>query len=150
MKRIVSFVLLLLLVVSCKKESYRATIGFEDNRWKRTGVKEFTLDVKGGLKNADVDVYFSHVYDPGYNKVPLELEITYPDGEQETMSVTLELKDNKGNNLSDCSGDICDLYTRVKSGVNLKGGMYTFKVKNNFNNPLLPNVLAVGVDLSGN
>lgn len=150
MKKILPFVALILLFVSCKKISYRTSTELTDNRWQKTDVKEFTLALQGGLKNADVDIFFSHVYEPGYSKVPVEVEITYPGGKQETISVELELKDNEGKSLSDCSGDICDLKTEIKSGVNLKGGLYTFRIKNNFNNVLLPNVLAVGVDVRGN
>lgn len=150
MKKIIPVIVLLLLLVSCKKISYRSTTEFTDNRWQKSDVKEFTLVVEGGLKNADLDIFFSHVYEPGYNKVPIELEIIFPGGKTETVSVILELKDKEGKNLSDCSGDICDLHTEIKSGVDLKGGKYTFKIKNNFNNVLLPNVLALGIDLRGN
>lgn len=148
MKKIFPFILLLLLFVSCSKYSYSTNKGFDNNRWKKNDVKEYEVILTTDLSSADIEIFFSHIYEPGYNKVPLTLEITYPGGKKENIPLELRLKDEEGNNLSDCSGDICDIYTTIKDGVDLEKGTYIFRLKNNFNNAFLPNAIAAGIGIT--
>lgn len=150
MKRIVPPTLLLFLFVSCGKFSYSTNKGFENNRWAKNDVQQYEVILSSGLSSADIEVFFSHIHEPGYDKVPLVLEITYPGGKKENIPLELKLKDEEGNNLSDCSGDVCDIYAAVKEDVDLKKGTYVFRLKNNFNNAFLPNALAAGVEVRGN
>jgi len=42
--------------------------------------------------------------------VPLEVEITAPDGKTEMLPVSMKLIDDSGMDLGDCSGYICDVF----------------------------------------
>lgn len=141
---------LVLLLVSCKKFSFGSSSGFENNRWPKNAVQEYVIVLSEDLKNAEVALSFSHVYEPGYDRVPVTLEMVSPDGQQEQFPLIISLKDKDGKNLSDCSGDICELLIPVKSGVQLKKGTHIFRLKNEFNNVFLPNVLQAGIELKGN
>jgi hypothetical protein len=90
---------------------------------------------------------FSHVYEPQYATVPVSVTIEYPSGEKENVFLNLLLKDAEGNDLSDCSGDICELHTNIKEGVKLPKGDYKVTVENKFAYAYLANVLAVGVSV---
>ena len=145
MKKLPALVVLLLLV-SCAKYDISATEDFADNRWQKGNVKSFNFTFKIGKdENADISVQFSHIADPQYTEVPLEITIQEPSGKKETLNVTLKLKDSQGRELSDCAGDVCDFTEMIKANAPITSGKYIFTVKNKFNGAYLPNALAVGI-----
>lgn len=122
-----------------------STKNFEDNRWLQSDVKSFSLELGEDITSGKLVLNFSHVFDPGYNNVPVSIAFTTPDGETETMMTNLELRTKSGKDLSSCTGDICDLKQIIKKSVSFKSGTYKITVQNGFNGPYLPNVLMVGV-----
>ncbi|MFD2907989.1 hypothetical protein ACFSX9_04500 [Flavobacterium ardleyense] len=120
---------------------------FEDNRWAITNerVSEYTntnRDAKVLLK-----LHFGHIYGYQFESIPLEVVIISPSGKTEIIPVDLKLKDAAGKELGDCSGDICDVYFQIKPNFKPEIGKYTFRIKNNFNGPYLPNVLGIGISI---
>lgn len=148
MKKIL-LLLCLIVLASCKKTVVASEIrkDFADKQWPAADIKTFNLKIKRDLDKADIKILFSHVYEPQYESVPLEISIESPSGEKEEIALNLRLKDEDGNDVSDCSGDICDLHTIVKEGVSLKKGIYKISVKNEFAYEYLANVLAVGASI---
>lgn len=53
-------------------------------------------------------------------EVPLEVEITAPDGKTEMLPVSMKLIDDSGMDLDDCSGDIWDVFQTLKTFQNLE------------------------------
>ncbi|MFY7731039.1 MAG: hypothetical protein ACOVRN_16080, partial [Flavobacterium sp.] len=74
--------------------------------------------------------------------------IKFPDGNEETISAKILLKDGEGKSLSDCAGDVCDCTTTIKTDFPLKKGTYIFSMKNNVKQPFLPNALAAGIQVN--
>lgn len=145
MKKIIAL-LLLFFVAACSKYDISKTERFTDNRWNKDDVKTFIFKIEETY-SADVMLLFSHISEPQYNEVPLEVVILDPSGKKETVDVILKLKEANGKQLSDCAGDVCDLTKVIKERALFEKGSYTVTVKNNFNTAYLPNVLAVGVSL---
>jgi hypothetical protein len=139
--------LLPLLFIGCSNFHISKTENFIDNRWLKDDPKTFTFSVDQ-KETAHVELKFSHVSDPQYTDVPLEVTLQYPSGKKETLPVTLHLVDSNGKALSECAGDVCDLTQVIKENVLLEKGDYTFTVKNNFAHSYLPNALAVGIALA--
>jgi gliding motility-associated lipoprotein GldH len=142
--------LLLLLVLaafSCQKTVVVNEVqkDFGDNQWAATDVKKFEFKLKKDIEVGDIKLVFSHVHDPQYGSVPVSVTIENPAGEKENFYMNLQLKDEEGNDMSECAGDVCDLYTSVKEGVKLSKGTYKVTVENKFAYAYLANVLAVGV-----
>ena len=77
--------------------------------------------------------------------MPLEVEITTPDGKVETLPVVMKLIDESGNDIGDCSGDICDVFQTIKTFDTLEKGKYKISIKSKFDGPYLPNALGVGI-----
>lgn len=143
--------LLLLLIVpfiSCSDAVVSdSTKNFGDNRWMQDDVKSFSLDLGEDISTGKLVVSFSHVYDPGYNNVPVAIAITNPDGATETVMAILELRTKSGNDLGSCTGDICDLKQIIKKNIPFKAGTYKVTMQHGFSGPYLPNVLMVGVGI---
>ena len=146
--RIILASILLFMFVSCTKFTLSKTIeDFPENRWEKKNAQTFDFEVKEDM-DADIAILFSHVDDPHYEKVPVEVTIQDPSGHKETIAVMLRLKDASGKDLSDCVGDVCDLKTVIKEAMPLKKGKYIITLKNTFSQyKYIPNVLALGVSL---
>lgn len=146
MKKFV-FLLPLLLLFSCNKTIlFTKTLDdFKNNRWQKSETQVFNFDIKKDVEEADIKLTFSHVFDPQYERVPLELTIEHPDGTKDNMFLNLQLKDDSGNSMSDCAGDICDLEMDLKEGMKMPAGKYVITIENKFEGEYLPNVLALGI-----
>ncbi|MCW4469034.1 hypothetical protein OGH69_08670 [Flavobacterium sp. MFBS3-15] len=120
---------------------------FKDNRWLATDVKNFEFELARDINAGDIIMKFSHVHDPQFTTIPVEAVITYPSGEKENVALNLELKDKEGNDLSECLGDVCDLFTPLKENSKLSKGKYNIAIRNSFPNIYLPNAITVGISV---
>ena len=141
------FLLPLLLLFSCNKTTLftQKIDNFTDNRWQKTDTKTFEFEIKKNIEEADIKLVFSHVFDPQYQRVPLEVTIKNPEGVEDNMFLNLQLKDDEGNSMSDCAGDVCDLEMDLKEGMKMPAGKYVVTVENKFDGEYIPNVLALRI-----
>lgn len=149
MKKIAPILLALVLFSCSKKEAaYTETIKeFPENRWNIEDMKTFMPELKEEVKDAMVYLHFSYVYEPGYDAVPVAVIWQGEDGKAENMLVEVKLKDDKGRDMGDCAGDVCDIAVPVKEHVNLAKGKYKIGLMHKFDGEYLPNVLAVGLSI---
>ncbi|QEE48421.1 hypothetical protein FUA48_02165 [Flavobacterium alkalisoli] len=138
----------LLLLTSCAKFSlYSEKINdFPDNRWAADDAKTFSFELTEDVEKAKLDLFFSYVFEPGYDKVPVKLYMIKEGEAQVTIPEVLLLKNEAGEDLGDCLGDVCDL-TQTIATQNFTKGKYTIKVVHEVNGPYLPNVIALGISL---
>jgi len=139
----------LLLLFSCKKSVVFQDVkkDFSENQWQAKDIKKFEFTLKKDIESGDIKLLFSHVHDPQYGVVPVSVIIENPSGEKENIFMNLQLKDEEGNDLSECSGDICDIHTDLKKDVKLIKGTYKVSVENKFAYAYLANVLGVGISV---
>lgn len=141
---LIAFVLVLM---SCNQNQLfdQFNSDFTDNRWEASDVKSFEFENKQSEGISELKLHLGHIRGFQFKEVPLEVEITSPDGNVEKLPVILKLMDESGNDLGDCSGDICDVYQTIKTFEKLEKGKYKVAVKSTFAGPFLPNVLGVGI-----
>lgn len=142
--------MLLMSLISCKESIVnKIDKDFDDNQWKKTDVKTFEFEIKRDIKSADVLLNFSHIFDPGYSRVPMVVNIQNVSANtpQESFALNLILKDENGESLSDCSGDICDYSYTLIEGKPMAKGNYKVTVQNQYQWEYLPNTLAVGISV---
>ena len=138
--------LVLLLLFACDDALYKKTVkNFEQNRWYQTAPLEFEFDVEDIEATYDLTMHFSYVYGSQFSEIPIEVYITDPTHQIDKIPYDLKLRDEHGNELGDCAGDVCDLAVYIKERYTFKEkGAYKIQVLNKFNNEYLPNVLAIG------
>lgn len=141
------FLALISVLTSCDKNSVYSKLdkNFESNRWQSDDVKTFEFTLEEASKTYNLELQFTHIYDYQYESVPLDIQLTHPDGKVETIPFTLKIKDASGKQLADCTGDMCDLFVPLKENITLNKGTYKLSVAQSFQKPYLPNVLALGV-----
>ncbi|MFP9116229.1 lipoprotein [Flavobacterium sp. RNTU_13] len=148
MKKSILLLFSILMLSSCNKFQEHVTTDFQDNRWISDKWQDYTVVIPADQKAATVNVFFSHIYEPGYDEIPVSVKIKSPDGKDETINTKILLKDKNGKNLSDCAGDVCDCITTIKTDFPLKKGTYIFSLKNNVKQPFLPNALVAGIKIN--
>ena len=135
--------------ISCDQSSIYSEFNHigENNRWTQSDSKAYEFVVEDDAVLYDVKFHFSHVYDYPFASVPIHFSITNPNGEKEDFTIDLAVKNNKGAQLADCSGAICDLIQIIKEKVHLQKGTYNITVTHSFKGFYLPNVIGVGLEV---
>ncbi|MCW1147603.1 gliding motility lipoprotein GldH [Flavobacterium lacisediminis] len=144
--KLILFALVFVLTSCNKNEVYdEFNRDFTDNRWESKDVKSFEFENMQSEGVCELKLHFGHISGFQFKEVPLEVEITTPDGKTETLPVAMKLIDDSGKDLGDCSGDVCDVFQTIKTFEKLEKGKYKVAVKSKFTGPYLPNVLGVGI-----
>lgn len=138
---------LVLVLISCNNNKVYDDFdsSFDNNRWDASDVRVFEFENTQSEAVCNLKLHFGHISGFQFKEVPLEVEITAPDGKTEMLPVTVKLIDDSGKDLGDCSGDICDVFQTIKTFEKLEKGKYKVAVKSKFAGPYLPNVLGVGI-----
>jgi len=141
------FVALVFIFLSCDQNKIYDDFdsNFENNRWEENNVRVFEFENKQSEEACDLKLHFGHISGFQFKEVPLEVEITAPNGESEVLSINVKLIDESGKDIGDCTGDICDVFQTIKTFETLENGKYKVAVKSKFTGPYLPNVLGVGI-----
>ncbi len=142
-------VLFMIIFQSCDKNRiYRDfDSNFEKNHWESNDSRSFTFTLEKD-ENANLALHFGHIFDFQFDAIPLQVGITYPDGHTEILPINLKIKNEKGEDIADCSGDVCDLYYNIKNNTLFQKGTYLVIITNKFNAAYLPNVLGVGIQVT--
>lgn len=141
------FVGFFFLLISCNKKAVfdQFDTDFESNRWLEKDSKTYGFTIDDDSKLYNITFAFSHVYDYQFSSVPLNIKIVDPSGKEEPMTIDLQIKDASGKQLADCSGDVCDLFFKIKEKTKLQKGNYKAIISHSFSGPYLPNVIGVGL-----
>jgi len=135
-----------LILVSCNKNNIHDsfTTDFVANRWISNAELTFEFNIpEEGAYN--IDLHFGHIYDFQFASVPLEITFLKEKQIVKQETFNLRIKNDKGESLASCSGDVCDLFQSIEKELTLKSGNYSVKVKNKFPSAYLPNILGLGV-----
>jgi gliding motility-associated lipoprotein GldH len=135
-----------LLLISCSDNHFRRfDILPEDQRWQASDKKVYEFDIENDTQFYNIVFQFSHVYGYQFASIPLIVSIENPDGQTEKLNIDLKIADDSGKQLADCSGDVCDLFYKIKENTKLQKGKYKITVSHAFKGPFLPSVIGVGL-----
>lgn len=117
----------------------------ESRQWAQKEPKKITLTLKeAGTYTAFVEG--SVVYGSQFPSLPMTWELSGTNL-NENGTLSLALKNEKGEALGDCTGDVCDVKQQLFTGKPFNAGTYTFTLKNTFEFPYFPNIIALGISL---
>lgn len=147
--KLLLFCFLFVMLISCEPSGIYSKFdkSAENNRWPQSETKTYEFTVDNDTLLYDVKFHFSHMYDYQFANVPINFSIESPDGKKENIAIDLAIKNDKGEQLANCSGDICDLIYKIKEKIKLLKGNYKITVSNRFKGPYLPNVLGIGLEV---
>lgn len=105
MKSKIVLIALSFVFLSCNKNKVYDDFdsNFDNNRWDASNVRVFEFDNTQSEGVCDLKLHFGHISGFQFKEVPLEVEITTPDGKTEILPVTMKLIDESGKDIGDCT-----------------------------------------------
>lgn len=141
--------LLSILLVSCQQGVvYSEFDKIENKRWNNEDVKTFNFIINE-TQNYTLELHLGHIFDYPIAEFPVLVEIFQNDEQFFSETITVKLKDASGNELSNCTGDICDAFIPIDES-QLKAGNYKVSIQNvaKTEQNFLPYILGVGIQVS--
>ncbi len=137
---------ILSVLISCSDNHFRQfDILPEDQRWQVSDKKVFKFEIQNDAQLYNIIFQFSHIYGYQFASIPVNISIESPDGKTEEISIDLKIADDSGKQLAECSGDVCDLFYKIKEKTKLQKGNYKITIAHSFKGPYLPNVIGLGL-----
>jgi gliding motility-associated lipoprotein GldH len=145
--RSVYIFLVILCLSSCSRgkvfEEYRK---FPDQSWNRFRFLTFDVMIDDPEPAYDVFVTVRHLPEFPYNTLDVNLNITYPSGEERNSNHHIHIRDASGKLLGEGLGDLWDVTVPVKKGVRFPAaGKYRFDFENKMTKVQTPALLEFGL-----
>lgn len=138
------------LITGCDKNTvYKEFQEPRSRRWFKEQSFVFSPVIDDIGSPLDISVALRHVYGFQLQEVPVKLKITSPAGAVTSGSYVLRISASDGTHFGDCSGDLCDLVTKVEDNYQFaEPGKYTMEIWHQVPTEYLPNVMDVGLVIS--
>ncbi len=138
------------MMVSCSDNHIHKEIDrdFPNNRWQKSKTKTFNFIIHDSLPQYDFKIMLTHVADLQYDLIPIEIIVIAPDKSTFSEQLLIRMKDTEGKDVGNCVGDYCDVETVALSKKKLMQGNYIVRLNNKFPGAYLPNIIALGIEIS--
>ena len=98
----------LLGLAACQpRPIYSETLTLANGQWAYADSLVFSFDIADTSQRYDLFIQLEHGTDYPYANVYTLLEVYFPNGEKRREQVSIELADERGTWLGDCSGKTC-------------------------------------------
>ena len=119
---------------------------FPQFRWEKGRAVVFEPTIEDVSVPYDIMINFRHVNGFQYADMQIRVVRISPSGEETSKEFDFPVVDGKGDYLSECALDICDLETDFETGAKFEEtGKYTYKISHLMPPDPLPNVMEVGL-----
>lgn len=144
------FIAILIVVSSCSTYSEYDESSFPTRVWQSEQTIEFKPTIEDNSKSYQLGLGIRHMYGIKNSKINITVQSISPSGTTEVKNYDLLIKDEDGDYISSCAGDLCDLETFVNSDFSFKEtGEYTFILSHN-ERAKIPGVMAIGLVIDEN
>jgi gliding motility-associated lipoprotein GldH len=142
-----NFLLAALLLTSCDRV-YREydKDSFPTYTWKSGQEVIFNPTIEDATKSYELVLGLRHVFGLKIRTLAINVRQISPSGKETTNEYQLTLIDDKGEYISSCGGDLCDIEVAVASGIKFEeAGTYKFVVTHNMPIDRIPGIMEVGL-----
>lgn len=147
---IFSAVLLVFLASCMKQPVYEKSYSFKNNQWDFNAKPTFSVEIVDTSKTYDFTITFRTTTDYEYNNVWFYLNTTTPDGEKAREPFEMKIINTDGSWLGKKTGTIVETELFFKSRKLPQSGNYSFYLEQGITQPILKNVLDVGLRVDFN
>jgi len=121
MKKLILFIIPFLIFGCSSVYEEKNEEVFEDLRWYEKEKIIFTPILIDDIESKyDIELTLSHFYPIDLGSFPIQLKIENPSKTDTIINYQIESKDSKGEMLTNCSGDYCDLTQKILQDYNFK------------------------------
>lgn len=137
----------ILLLASCSNQTvFKEYNKFENYSWNRFDVLIFKVDFEDTEAEYDIYLNFRHLPEYPYTSIDFNFTINTPSGEMRTLDYEIDLYNRKGERLSKCLGDYCDLKIPLRNGFRFsEPGTAIFEIENRMTKLETLGVMEVGL-----
>ncbi len=129
MKYLVAILFAILILVSCGPTAIHTKTLDIEGAWTDDALKT-TIDISDTLKKYDLVATIAHQQDFGFENLYLKITTLFPDGEELSSPLSLELASSMGIWNGKCSGEVCTLSFNLQKDFKFKTtGSYTFQIE---------------------
>lgn len=141
------FFTLVMLTTNCNRNRiFSEQKDIANHRWEKNNAIVFTPEISDTSKSYYIIFTLSHVYGFQPAEFPINIELRSPSGQVMTRTFLIPFFDSNKRPLSDCSGDYCDLATRIEDNFKFNGtGKFEFKITFDMKVKSIPNIMQVGL-----
>jgi gliding motility-associated lipoprotein GldH len=125
-------IVFLLLITSACNQVYKKweKESFTTLSWKPENGLKFYPEIEDTAATYELTLGVRHMFGSSLERIALMVTAISPSGKEKTDSYTLKLKDEAGNALASCAGNMCDLESVVDPALKFdEPGKYTFVIK---------------------
>ncbi len=142
---------LLVFLTSCMQQPlYEKSYSFKKNQWDFDAKPTFKVDIQDTSKTYDFTITFRTTTDYEFNNVWFYLNTTTPDGEKAREPFEMKITDTEGSWIGKKTGTVVETELFFKSRKLPKSGVYSFYLEQGISEPVLKNVLDVGLRVDFN
>ncbi len=139
---------LLILFAACNGDTkvFEEYHKFENLSWNRFDILEFEANIEDIELEYDIYINIRHIPEVPYKEMLINFTIYSPSGDMRTTDYTLDYFDPEGNKLSECMGDLCDLYIPIRKAIKFYDpGITKFEIENKYPKVEMPGIMEVGI-----
>lgn len=147
-----TYSLILLLVVflisGCRNNVYRQWEEnlFKNYVWEKDKVVKFEPVIEDTERNYTIILGLRHIFGFSLPELPVELTIESPDGDVISQNYSIRILDEKGGEIADCSGSLCDIEMVIENDFRFEvPGKYLFTVSQNSEFEKLAGIMEFGL-----
>ncbi len=114
--------------------------------WKHGQEIKFNPAIEDVSKSYELVLGLRHVYGLKMRTLAINVQQISPSGKESTKEYQITLIDDRGEYLSSCGGDLCDIEVPVERDIKFsEPGEYTFIVTHNMPLDRIPGIMEVGL-----
>lgn len=119
---------------------------FPTYTWKSGQEVTFNPTIEDATKSYELVLGLRHVYGLKIRTLPINLLQISPSGKETSKEYQLTLIDDKGEYISSCGGDLCDIEVIVESNLKFEEtGEYKYVVTHSMPIDRIPGIMEVGL-----
>lgn len=144
--------LLAVAVYSCGKGHFHSeTLPIDLSGWHYADSLTFQFEISDTSKRYDIGLEIEHSTDFEFQNVYVQIETHFPDGEQKTQTLPIDLADHTGQWYGSCGSSLCDLTVMLQEkAIFNQRGKHVFEVHQYMRVDPLPGIKTITFFLDEN
>lgn len=121
----------LLIIASCSAPLiYDETVAIHNGSWSYSEPASFSFDIDDVSSKHNLYLDIDHSTDFPYENLYVRIHTAFPDQTDVSDTLSIQMIDNQGNWIGECSGTTCDLKVFLQEQIKFKAaGKYTIQIE---------------------
>lgn len=143
---LLSLTIMMVGLSSCKNNIYREFHEFENYQWGRFDKITYKFSIKDDGTKGDIILSVRYLEQFPYDKLPINIIMTLPSGEERIVEKEIAIKDSTGQFIGEVAGSYWDVKEVLWHNFYFnKAGEYSIELENLNPRPSIPAIVDLGL-----